>query len=154
MKNKEFRAAVPEAVRAALPPHYRHFNSQLKYNFVQFWYGRPYFHFEVAVQARTESVEVGLHLEHRNASLNQQIHDFLDENFIEIRAELGEIWLEKWDKGWHKLYKTFPFAAPFSAADLQTVAEEVARQIVVLQPMLREAVHGPSPLRDMLGEEE
>jgi len=82
---------------------------------------------------------VGLHLEHKESKRNSAIYHYFDQHFIEIRELLGEVWLEQWDKGWHKLYKTLPLER-YSEALLEEVSREMARQIIVLQPFLTEAI--------------
>ncbi|MDQ4075051.1 MAG: hypothetical protein M3220_02255 [Chloroflexota bacterium] len=141
---KAFRAELPKQVRTHLPAEWHNFKHRSHFSLVQFWYDEPAFHFEVWPQRKRGLIEVGLHLEHREAGRNAALHRFFDRHFLEIRHELGAIWLEKWDRGWHKLYKTFPFAR-YNEALLKTVSQEAARQIVVLQPFLREALEKSPP---------
>jgi len=44
---------------------------------------------------------------------------------------------EMWDKGWTKVYETFPLET-FDAAYVDRVATRLAQVIVVLQPILDE----------------
>lgn len=138
MNGTEFRAVLPERVRLLLPELLQSFKHRTYFSLVQFWYADPAFHFEVWPQHKYNALEIGLHLEHREPERNAFLHRYLDEHFIEIRAQLGEVWLERWDRGWHKLYKTLPLV-PFSEPLVGQVAQEVARQIEVLEPMLAEA---------------
>lgn len=139
MNADQFRAALPDAVRVALPSELQEFRHISRYGFVQFWYGEPAFHFEVWTQGRYNVIEIGLHLEHKDAKRNAALHTFFDGRLIEIHHTLGEMWLEQWDKGWHKLYKTVPMTK-FDDAVVDDVSREMARQIIVLQPMLWEVL--------------
>lgn len=142
MKGTEFRAALPERVRLLLPTPLQGFKHRTFFSLVQFWYEEPTFHFEAWPQHKYNVMEIGLHLEHREAERNARLHRYLDERFIEIRVQVGEVWLERWDHGWHKLYKTLPLV-PYSEPFIEQVAQELARQIEVLQPMLAEILVEP-----------
>lgn len=139
MTGKEFRALLPERLRATLPAEWQGFEHRTRFSLVQLWYGDPAFHFEVWPQSRHGIVEVGLHMEHRDGQRNATLHRFFDAHFVQIRAELGECWLERWDRGWHKLYATLPWKG-YGEPLLETVCERLGQQIVVLQPLLGEAL--------------
>lgn len=139
MKATAFREAIPARLREQLPPAWQHFEHRSRFSLVQLWYGDPVFHFEIWPQSKQGVIEIGLHLEHPRAAQNAALHRFFDGHFLEIRHEIGELWLEKWDRGWHKLYCTLPFAG-YSEALLDTVCHLAAQQITVLQPLLDEAL--------------
>jgi hypothetical protein len=139
MTGSDFRAALPHRVRHHLPDEWRGFKHRARFGFVQFWYDDPAFHFEIWPQGKYGVIEVGLHLEHRQARRNAALHAFFDQHLVEIRHELGDLSLEKWDRGWHKLYTTIPLTA-FNDALLEQTSRLLARQIVVLQPLLQDAV--------------
>jgi hypothetical protein len=139
MTGSEFRAALPLRVRHHLPDEWRGFKHRARFGFVQFWYDDPAFHYEIWPQRKYGVVEVGLHLEHRQAHRNAALHAHFDQHLVEIRHDLGDIWLEKWDRGWHKLYVTTPLA-DYNAALLEQTSQLLARQIVVLQPLLADGL--------------
>jgi hypothetical protein len=139
MNADAFRLALPDQVREHLPAELHRFRHATRFAYVQFWYGEPAFHFEVWAQPRYNVIEVGLHFEHKESARNAALHRFFDGRLVEICDLLGEMWLEQWDKGWHKLYRTVPLE-PYTEPLLDSVAREVARQIIVLQPMLHEGV--------------
>lgn len=138
MKAKEFRRAIPKRVRTHLPEDLHDFDHRFRFSLVQLWYGDRSFHYEVAPSRKAGIVEIGLHFEHKKSKHNAAMHDFFDQHMLEIRHRLGDIWLEKWDRGWHKLYKTLDFP-DYDEGTLEKVTEELARQIVVLQPILADA---------------
>lgn len=139
MKAREFRRALPDRLRKQLPDHLQTFEHRSRFSFVQFWYGEQAFHYEVSPSRTAGIVEIGLHFEHKQSANNAAMHTFFDQHMIEIRHRLGEMWLEKWDRGWHKLYKTLPFP-DYEEVTLEQVSEELAQQIVVLQPFLEDAI--------------
>lgn len=139
MNADEFRRALPDSVRDHLPTELQKFRHAMRFGYVQFWYGESVFHYEVSTQARLSVIEVGLHLEHKDSKRNATLHHYFDQHFLEIRALLGEVWLEQWDKGWHKLYSTIPLEK-YTDELLANVSRQMARHIMVLQPLLREAV--------------
>jgi hypothetical protein len=139
MNNSEFRSLLPQRVREHLPEEWRGFKHRARFSLVQFWYGDPAFHYEVWPQRKYNVVEIGLHLEHRDPRRNAALHTFFDRHLIEIRHELGDIWLERWDRGWHKLYVTLPFPG-YNDALLDTASRQLARQIAILQPFLADAI--------------
>lgn len=130
---------LPDTVREKLPTDLRNFRHAARHGYVQFWYGESVFHYEVSTQSRLSVIEVGLHLEHKDARRNSALHRYFDHHFLEVQAMLGEMWLEQWDKGWHKLYKTIALEK-YSGELLEDVSGEMGRQIIVLEPLLRDAV--------------
>lgn len=139
MTGSHFRAALPQRVRYHLPEEWRGFKHRARFAFVQFWYDDPAFHYEIWPQRKYSVVEVGLHLEHRDARRNAALHRLLDHHLVEIRHELGDLWLERWDRGWHKLYLTLPLT-DFNDALIEQTSQGLARQIAVLQPLLQDAL--------------
>lgn len=136
MGARAFREALPGAVRERLPEGLRDFEHRQRFSLVQIWYEEVNFHFEIWPRRQHGTVEIGLHFEHPEASRNAFMHAYFDAHMVEIWHELGEIWLEKWDRGWHKLYVTLPFPS-YSTGTLAEVSERLARQIEVLEPILR-----------------
>jgi hypothetical protein len=139
MNADDFRRALPDAVRDHLPAELQKFRHAMRFGYVQFWFGDSVFHYEISTQSRLGVIEVGLHFEHKDSKRNAMLHRYFDECFVEIRELLGEVWLEQWDKGWHKLYVTLPLEK-YNEALLEDVSREMARHIIVLQPLLREAI--------------
>ncbi|MCZ7575268.1 MAG: hypothetical protein M5U01_42505 [Ardenticatenaceae bacterium] len=145
MKAQEFRDRLPDHLRPRLPPEWRAFRTASRFSYVQFWYGPQAFHFEASPYYEREIYEVGLHFESRDKALNATLHAAFDRRFAEIRHSLGaDVFLEQWDRGWHKLYRCLPFPARrYDDGLLDAVVSELARQIALLQPMLDEALAAP-----------
>jgi len=79
-------------------------------------------------------MEVGLHLEGSPAA-NQAAFDLLRARLVELKQSLPHAELEPWDKGWYRLYETFP-APLLSAAALNDTAERISAYIKTLQRLM------------------
>ena len=137
MKSAEFMRALPDAVRARLPKKLQPFKVNLRSWLVQLYYANALLHYEVVTHGeRRGLLEIGLHFESRNPHENARLLDGFMQHLIEIKAELGDqVEAEMWDKGWTKVYETIPLAT-MNEAYLERVAEQLARMIIVLQPIL------------------
>ena len=136
MRSSDFMQAIPDATRVHLPPPLRDFQWQARAWLVQIHYGHPRLHYEVWSMAYRNLLEVGLHFEHQDRSVNARLLEHFDVYAVAIKAELGEqVEVEPWDKGWAKVYETLPLQ-PFEPAYLEQVAQRLARMIAYLQPIL------------------
>ena len=107
----------------------------------QWFYDDPHLHFEAWWHANTGRLELGLHLESTPA-LNDHIATGLARQLLVIKARLGErLDLEPWDKGWIRLYETYPVEV-FDRERVTVTASRMAELIVVLWPMCLEAGRG------------
>jgi len=135
MSGREFMRAVAEAVRPRLPPELRDFEWRATGYLMQLHYGDPAVHFEAWARKWRNCLEIGLHFESRDRGANERLFRQFDHRLVEIKAELGpRVELERWDKGWAKVYGTIPLA-PYKSNYVETVAERLARMVTVLQPM-------------------
>jgi hypothetical protein len=136
MRSSDFMKAIPDAARPHLPPVLRDFRYFSRPWLVQIHYGHPRLHYEVWTLSRRNLLELGLHFEHRNRSVNARLLDHFDAHAVAIKAELGEgVEVEPWDKGWAKVYETLPLE-PFDPLYLEKVAHRLAHMIAYLQPIL------------------
>ena len=136
MRSSDFMKAIPDATRAHLPPALRDFQWQARAWLVQIHYGQPALHYEVWSMPYRDLLELGLHFEHRDSSVNARLLAHFDAHAIAIKAELGErVEVEPWDKGWAKVYETLPLE-PFEPPYLEQVALRLAQMIEYLQPIL------------------
>ena len=139
MRASEFMRAIPSAARAKLPKQWQNFKTHLRPWLVQLSYGDPLLHYEVVTLGERRGVlEIGLHFESRDSTVNERLLDGFLQHLIEIKAELGESFeAEQWDKGWTKVYETIPLET-FDEAYVDRVAGRLTRAIVVLQPIWEE----------------
>jgi hypothetical protein len=140
----QFLRTLPEVVVPELPPNLQTIQIRQPYRWlVQFHYGEPWLHYEVARAQRRNGWELGFHCEARDKRLNRFLLDGFRRNLFEIKDVLGDgIEAEMWDRGWTKIYEV---AAPESLtpAYQKKIGARLAEIIVVLHPFytnLRNAV--------------
>ena len=128
---------MPIALAPRLPVELRAFDTRRgPGRLLKLDYGRPEFHFEAWHHTSSMRFEVGLHLE-GDADANSRTAAALRGRLIEIKGRLPNAELEPWDRGWHRIYETFP-AAALTTVTLERAAERLASSITTLQPMLEE----------------
>ncbi len=139
MRLDELLRAIPPATQAKLPQELQDFKVARRSWLVQLYYADPLIHYEVVtLGVKRRELEIGLHFESRNAAVNERLLDGFMQHLFEIKAELGDRFeAEMWDKGWTKVYETFPMET-FDAAYVDRVAARLAQVITVLQPILEE----------------
>jgi len=79
---------------------------------------------------------VGLHFE-GSRELNAAGLDYFRARIVEVKGGLPRAELEPWDRGWTRLYETFP-ALSLDTHALEETAERMGRYVVTLQPLLDE----------------
>jgi hypothetical protein len=141
----QFIAAVYDSARRKLPPRLRKHEAVVKASLAQVHFGDPAVHYEVWVQRKTRSIEVGLHFEGERAD-NAHWAEALSERAAEIQAQLGpSAELEVWTRSWTRLHESHPVPgkewrpkASLTPELVERIAARLARYIEVLEPMLRE----------------
>jgi hypothetical protein len=138
LSRHEFFAAVAERVRPALPSELSGFRQRANMALLKIDYGNERVHFEVWTDGARNRVEIGLHFEDGPASTAAYLAYF-DGRIVEIKHHLGwEIELERWTLSWGHLFESIPLA-PLERRFAADVADRLARQIALLQPMVVEA---------------
>ncbi|HSD85612.1 MAG TPA: hypothetical protein VLG46_17250 [Anaerolineae bacterium] len=142
MRLDELMRAIPPATRAKLPKKLQGFKVATRSWLVQLYYTDPLVHYEVVTLGiKRRELEIGLHFESRHAATNEQLLAGFTRYLFEIKAELGQGFeAEMWDRGWTKVYETFPMET-FDEAYVDRVATRLAQVIVFLQPILEELTH-------------
>jgi hypothetical protein len=144
LSNAQFLRSLPDVVIPKLPPDLQTIQSRQPWRWlVQFHYGEPRLHYEVARARRPEGWELGFHCEARDRRLNRYLLDGFRRNLFEIKAALGEgMEAEMWDRGWTKIYEVLP-QEPLTTDFQARIGARMAEIIVVLHPFyveLRSAV--------------
>lgn len=138
LKLSNFVKLVPEAARGQLPRQLQKFHVSLMPWLSQVYYHDKAVHYELVKllsKYGENKLEVGLHFESKNQSLNTTLLHGFDHHLFEIRDQLGENWwAEPWDRGWTKVYTTFEFQTLDDALVDQT-AHLLARTIATMQPI-------------------
>ena len=140
IKVSEFVKAVPNAARPQLPRNLQGFHVFLMPWLSQVYYDDKRLHYEVLkLPSRFghNRLEIGLHFESKDKTLNNLLLAGFDSHLFEIRAALGDDWwAEPWDRGWTKVYTTRRYDEMDQLLVEQT-ATHLAQVISVLEPIYR-----------------
>jgi hypothetical protein len=141
MRLDELMRAIPPATQAKLPSDLQDFKVARRSWLVQLYYTDPLIHYEVVTLGiKRRQLEIGLHFESRNSTVNERLLNGFMQHLFEIKAELGDGFeAEMWDRGWTKVYETFPMET-FDEVYVDRVAMRLAQVIVVMQPILEEVM--------------
>ena len=133
----QFFRELPDGVRPLLPDELRDFTFRPRGSLAQLYFRDPRVHYEAWFHWPTGRLELGLHFERAERD-NERLFEAFDRRMVEIKGELGEtIDLERWDRGWARLYETWPCEKvdrPFR----DEMTERFARIIAVTQPIVEE----------------
>ena len=139
MERKKLLAQIPNILCSRLPPSLGSFETILAGRLLKVYYGDPAFHFEVWFHEGKGLVEVAYHGE-GSAAANGLLLDRLAARLVDIKESLGPtVELEPWVRSWIRLYRMLP-AGSGGVLRAETLAEELARMIVVVQPMVADLV--------------
>ncbi len=138
IKVSEFVKLVPQMARSQLPRHLQDFRVFLMPWLSQVYYDEKLLHYEVVKlppRYGENRLEIGLHFESKDKTLNDLLLAGFDRHLFEIRAALGDDWwAEPWDRNWTKVYTAFHY----QIMDEQLLEETAARlvsAITVMQPI-------------------
>ena len=140
-----FFQALPSQLARELPIELRGFEHRRVAGVIKFHYGRPETHYEAWYHSGQGRVEVGLHFE-GSRELNEACLQFFRARMVEVKGGLPHAELEPWDRGWARLYETFP-AWSLDHEALAVAARRLADYVVTLQPLLDQfwsQQHGPA----------
>lgn len=146
LSRNKFLQGLPTAVTDHLPPDLQTLQVRRPWQWlVQFHYGEPRLHYEIAPVARREAWELGFHCEAKDSNLNKFLLKGFRQHLFEIKDVLGDrIEAEMWDRGWSKIYETIP-AEPLTTAYQTQIGRRLAEIIICVHPIYVE-------LRDRVSE--
>lgn len=102
---------------------------------LQFHYGEPRLHYEVARVRGGNGWELGFHCEAKDKHLNRLMLYGFRRHLFEIKDTLGEsIEAEMWDRGWTKIYEVYP-EGELTLNYQQLVGQRLAEFITCLHPI-------------------
>lgn len=128
--------AIPALVKAKLPKSLQGFSTAKGFALIKIFYGHPKLHYEVALRARADLVEVGLHFE-SDGLTNAQLLGAFRAHERKIRKALPQARLEEWDKGWTRIWEPVSYQTLDTALQRAVVARTAA-YIKTLEPILRD----------------
>ena len=120
-------------------------NLRMQPSFVQVYFDDPVVHYEVWVQRKTRSLEIGLHFE-GDREESQRWAQALSRRAPEIQALLGpRVELEEWTRKWTRLHESRAVGGDewrpsqsLTPELAEEVAERLARYIEAMEPILAE----------------
>lgn len=138
---RDFLAHVPEVIRARLPEHLWDFRVKgPSASLVKLYYGGDArIHYEVWLQRRAGRVEIGLHFE-ADADTNTRMLSRITEQYGVVSQALGpNAEPEQWTASWTRVHESVPFDL-LDEALLNQIADRLSQYIMVLEPMVRQAM--------------
>ena len=140
IKVSEFVKLVPQMARSQLPRNLQDFRVFLMPWLSQVYYDDKLLHYEVVKlpsKYGDNRLEIGLHFESKDKTLNDLLLAGFDRHLFEIRAALGDDWwAEPWDRSWTKVYTAFHYQTMDDQL-LEQTAAQLAQAISVMQPIYR-----------------
>ncbi len=133
---RDFLKTLPEQVYPDLPPSLQAIKVRQPWRWIiQFHYGEPRLHYEVSQPRGRQVLELGFHCEAKDRQLNRFLLDGFRHHLFELKDVLGEtVEAEMWDKGWTKIYETYPLAELTEQYQME-VGRRLARFITCLHPI-------------------
>jgi len=144
MHLQAFLMHVHDTLAERLPKPLRRYKWRVRSSLLQVYFGEPAVHYEVWVQRKTGTIEVGLHFEGEREE-NYRWAETLAARAPEILGELGpSVELEEWTQRWTRLHESRPFAGrdewkpsrDLSEELAERIGERLARFIEVLEPIV------------------
>jgi hypothetical protein len=136
----EFLSGVLEAVRTRLPEELRELEARRQGSLIKLFGDEPAIHYELWLHRSRGRGELGLHFETRDAQRNRQLLEYVADDLLFLKDALDQgLEAEPWDKGWTRLYLTYPLER-LGVAEQARFAEAFATFIETVEPIRREAV--------------
>ena len=144
MHLQTFLMHVHDTLAERLPKPLRRYKWRVRSSLLQVYFGEPAVHYEVWVQRKTGTIEVGLHFEGEREE-NYRWAETLAARAPEILGELGpSVELEEWTQRWTRLHESRPFGGgdgwkpsrDLSEELAEEIGERLARFIEVLEPIV------------------
>ncbi|MFN2519774.1 MAG: hypothetical protein ABR525_01875 [Candidatus Limnocylindria bacterium] len=146
LSSRSFLGGVGPALLPLLPAALSGPRQSAGSSLVQFWYGNRALHYECWLRRRQSLLELGLHFE-ADPLTNERLLGAFRGHQRAIHRGLGpDVRLEEWDRGWARIWESVPLRV-LDERVRDEVAARLARYIVTLEPLLREALPADTPWR-------
>ena len=122
-----------------MPPELHELEARHQGPLIKFSGDEPAIHYELWLHRGRARAEIGLHFETRDAERNARLLEYVADDLPFLKDALGQgLEAEPWDKGWTRLYISYPLERLDSATQTR-FAEAFATFIETLEPLRREA---------------
>lgn len=137
MRVNDFLRAVIQESRKLLPHQWQNFDGRSRFTLIQIFFNKRSIHYEVWIRGGVKLIEIGLHCE-SDSETNARLLQFFRTREFEIRGELGpQVECERWTKSWTRVHQVIQYRS-LDDALVGRVAKELAKMILVLQPMMEQ----------------
>ena len=134
MRIGECLKRVRPLVRELLADDLRDFNWEASF-LAKLWFGSHDLHYELTPRQRARTIEIGLHFE-ADPLTNARLLAAFAANARAIERVLANARIERWDRGWCRVWEPLPFRAP-DAELASELASQLAAYVTALEPILR-----------------
>ncbi len=145
LSSRSFLAGVGPVLLPLLPATLSGPRQSAGSSLVQFWYGNRALHYECWLRRRQAVLELGLHFE-ADPITNERLLGAFRGHQRAIHGLGPDVRLEEWDRGWARIWESVQLRV-LDERVRGDVAARLARYIVTLEPLLREALPADTPWR-------
>jgi hypothetical protein len=134
MRIGECLKRVRPLVRELLAEGLRDFNWEASF-LAKLWFGNHDLHYEITPRERARTIEIGLHFE-ADPLTNARLLAAFVANASTVRRALANARMERWDRGWCRVWEPLPYRAPDGEL-AKELADRIAAYVTALEPILR-----------------
>jgi len=125
---------VRPLIRERLADDLRDFNWEASF-LAKLWFGNHDLHYEITPRERARTIEIGLHFE-ADPLTNARLLAAFVANASAVRRALPNARMERWDRGWCRVWEPLPYRAPDGEL-AKELADRIAAYVTALEPILR-----------------
>jgi hypothetical protein len=134
MRIGECLKRVRPLIRERLSDDLRDFSWEASF-LAKLWFGNHALHYEITPRERARTIEIGLHFE-ADPLTNARLLAAFDANAIAVRRALANARMERWDRGWCRVWEPLPYRTPDGEL-AKELADRIAAYVTALEPILR-----------------
>jgi len=134
MRTGECLKRVRPLMRDRLAGDLRDFHWEASF-LAKLWFGNHDLHYEITPRQRARTIEIGLHFE-ADPLTNARLLAAFVANASTVRRALGNARLERWDRGWCRVWEPLPYRTPDGEL-ARELADRLAAYVTALEPILR-----------------
>jgi len=134
MRIGECLKRVRPLIRERLADDLRDFQWEASF-LAKLWFGNHDLHYEITPRERARAIEIGLHFE-ADPLTNARLLAAFVANASTVRRELANARMERWDRGWCRVWEPLPFRTPDGEL-AKELADRIAAYVTALEPILR-----------------
>jgi hypothetical protein len=130
---------VVEKAKDGIPADFPTIHSTAHSYMAKLWSGNRQLHYEAWIRDRLGVIELGLHFEADTLTNARLLAAFRARERAIHRALGPDVRIEKWDKGWARVWEPIELAT-LDRAFLERLGTRIASYVTALEPLLRAEV--------------